>query len=219
MICLKFRTGSLIVFWFLDSGHGLHGDVSVRVEVVDHGVVVLIRVLVADLLAEFLCVADFWSFDDAGLLFYGQLFVVLDFLVDSPCCFISFVGGGASSMSFDDSSSGPVFRTDDPVFGIRSHIFGVGRHVCGGFAFRQLDGESGSPTCGTCTCSDSDLPIFWKLTVLLQCFDVRAHEFRVFRRTATGIVFAAGNGGGSHVAFRLHGGLDDRLINGRRAFR
>lgn len=81
MICLKFRTGSLIVFWFLDSGHGLHGDVSVRVEVVDHGVVVLIRVLVADLLAEFLCVADFWSFDDAGLLFYGQLFVVLDFLV------------------------------------------------------------------------------------------------------------------------------------------
>ena len=72
MICLKFRTGSLIVFWFLDSGHGLHGDVSVRVEVVDHGVVVLIRVLVADLLAEFLCVADFWSFDDAGLLFYGS---------------------------------------------------------------------------------------------------------------------------------------------------
>ena len=69
------------VFWFLDSGHGLHGDVSVRVEVVDHGVVVLIRVLVADLLAEFLCVADFWSFDDAGLLFYGQLFVVLDFLL------------------------------------------------------------------------------------------------------------------------------------------
>lgn len=79
MICLKFRTGSLIVFWFLDSGHGLHGDVSVRVEVVDHGIVVLIRVLVADLLAEFLHVSYFFGGDGSGLLFCGQLFVVLDF--------------------------------------------------------------------------------------------------------------------------------------------
>ena len=80
MICLKFRTGSLIVFWFLDSGHGLHGDVSVRVEVVDHGIVVLIRVLVADLLAEFLHVSYFFGgVDGSGLLFCGQLFVVLDF--------------------------------------------------------------------------------------------------------------------------------------------
>lgn len=48
------------MFLFLDSGHGLHGAVSVRVEVVDHGVVVLIRVLVADLLAEFLHVSYFF---------------------------------------------------------------------------------------------------------------------------------------------------------------
>lgn len=68
------------MFLFLDSGHGLHGAVSVRVEVVDHGVVVLIRVLVADLLAEFLHVSYFfWGGDDSGLLFRGQLFVVLDF--------------------------------------------------------------------------------------------------------------------------------------------
>lgn len=68
------------MFLFLDSGHGLHGAVSVRVEVVDHGVVVLIRVLVADLLAEFLHVSYFfWGGDDSGLLFCGQLFVVLDF--------------------------------------------------------------------------------------------------------------------------------------------
>lgn len=68
------------MFLFLDSGHGLHGAVSVRVEVVDHGVVVLIRVLVADLLAEFLHVSYFfWGVDDSGLLFCGQLFVVLDF--------------------------------------------------------------------------------------------------------------------------------------------
>lgn len=69
------------MFLFLDSGHGLHGAVSVRVEVVDHGVVVLIRVLVADLLAEFLHVSYFFwgGVDDSGLLFCGQLFVVLDF--------------------------------------------------------------------------------------------------------------------------------------------
>lgn len=68
------------MFLFLDSGHGLHGAVSVRVEVVDHGVVVLIRVLVADLLAEFLHVSYFFlGGDDSGLLFCGQLFVVLDF--------------------------------------------------------------------------------------------------------------------------------------------
>ena len=89
MICLKFRTGSLIVFWFLDSGHGLHGDVSVRVEVVDHGIVVLIRVLVADLLAEFLHVSYFFGGSMAqGCSSAASCSLFWIFPVDPPCCFI-----------------------------------------------------------------------------------------------------------------------------------